>query len=445
MMRLFRLYGNILNSGFIALFFVAFSIQLSAQKDKTTLQERKAKIEREISYTNQLLSETKKSKQSNLNQLYLINKKINKREDLIREIGNEVTGIDREVIRLNDTIDKLSQTILDLKKEYAQLIYNTYKNRNAYDRLMFIFSSRDFNQAYRRLKYMQQYSDYRKNQAENILKAQHLLWAKKAEYEKQKSNKLVLIHNKEVEKQKLTTEQEEKNQTIKGLTKQEKNLGRKLQENQAALRKLQLAIEAVVAEEVRKAKEEKARQAAANKAAAKPAGNPATKPATKTITDTKAKTAPVVEPVSMSVTAEEVNLSKDFAGNRGRLPWPVDRGVVAVSFGEHAHPEFKNIKVKNNGIDIATSADARAKAVFPGVVSSVISIVNLNYVVIIRHGDYLTVYSNLKSVTVKKGDKVKIRQEIGTLYTDPEENKTILHFELWHNTYAQNPEIWIAK
>jgi septal ring factor EnvC (AmiA/AmiB activator) len=411
-----------------------FSNTLSAQKDKTTLQERKAKIEREISYTNQLLDETKKSKQTNLNQLYLINKKISRREDLIKEIGTEVNGIDKEVIRLNDTINKLSQTIADLKKEYAQLIYNTYKNRNAYDRLMFIFSSRDFNQAYRRLKYMQQYSDYRKNQAENIRKTQQLLWAKKAEYEKQKSQKLVLIHNKEVEKQKLTSEQEEKNQTIKGLTRQEKNLGRKLQENQAALRKLQAAIEAIVAEEVRKAKEEKARKAAA-----------ASKTASKPGTETKPTVNPVVEPLSMSSTAEEVNLSKDFAGNRGRLPWPVDRGVVAVSFGEHAHPEFKNIKVKNNGIDIATSPEVKAKAVFPGVVSSVISIVNLNYVVIIRHGDYLTVYSNLKSVLVKKGDKVKIRQELGTLFTDPEENKTILHFELWHNTYAQNPELWIAK
>lgn len=437
----FLSFLRICSSGFYCLLFMAAINPLWAQKDKTSLQERKARIEKEITYTNQLLNDTKKSKQTNLNQLYLINKKISKREDLIREIGNEVSGIDKEVIRLNDTIKKLAQSIRELKTEYALLVYNTYKNRNAYDRLMFIFSSRDFNQAYRRLKYMQQYSDYRKNQAENIRKTQHLLWAKKAEYEKQKSSKLVLIHSKEAEKQKLTIEQEEKNQTIKGLSKQEKNLVRKLQENQAALRKLQLAIEAVVAEEVRKAKEEKARKAAATKNAAKPD----VKSTAKTASTAKSPVSSAIEPVSMSGTAEEVSLSKDFAGNRGRLPWPVDRGVVAVSFGEHAHPEFKNIKVRNNGIDIATAADARAKAVFPGVVSSVISIVNLNYVVIIRHGDYLTVYSNLKNVAVTKGDKVKIRQELGTLYTDPEENKTMLHFELWHNTYAQNPEIWITK
>lgn len=442
-MQLFSTYLKTVAPGILLILMTALCNPLAAQKDKTTLQERKAKIERDISYTNQLLNETKKSKQTNLNQLYLINKKISKREDLIREIGNEVTGIDREVIRLNDTIDKLSQTIAVLKEEYAQLVYNTYKNRNAYDRLMFIFSSRDFNQAYRRLKYMQQYSDYRKKQAKTILRTQHLLWAKKAEYEKQKSSKLVLIHNQEAEKQKLTLEQEEKNEAIRGLSKQEKNLGRKLQENQAALRKLQLAIEAIVAEEVKKAKEEKARNAAiaANKSTAKPDA----KTATKTATNPAIPANPVVEPLSMSGTAEEVSLSKDFAGNRGKLPWPVDRGVVSVSFGEHAHPEFKNIKVRNNGIDIVTAAETQAKAVFPGVVSSVISIVNLNYVVIIRHGDYLTVYSNLKDVSVKKGDKVKIRQELGSLFTDPEENKTMLHFELWHNTYAQDPEIWISK
>ncbi|HOW30458.1 MAG TPA: peptidoglycan DD-metalloendopeptidase family protein [Bacteroidales bacterium] len=411
------------------------------QKDKTSLQERKAKIEKDIRYTNQLLSETKKSKESNLNQLYLINKKNNRREELIREIGTEVTGIDREVALLNDTIAHLSATLSELKDEYAKLIYNTYKNRNAYDRLMFIFSSKDFNQAYRRLRYMQQYSDYRKEQAATIQKTQQLLWQKRAQYQNQKSSKLTLIHRQQAEKQQLTIEQDEKNQTIKGLSKQEKNLARKLQENQAALRKLQLAIEKVVAEEMNKVKAEKAKAAAAAKSA--PKANVKTETGSKT--ETKTATKPVAEAPGMSSTAEEISLSKDFAGNRGRLPWPVDRGVIAVSFGEHAHPEFKNIKVRNNGIDIVTSADTKAKAVFPGVVSSVISIVNLNNVVIVRHGDYLTVYSNLKSVAVQKGQKVKIRQEIGTLFTDPEENKTMLHFELWHGTYAQNPEAWISK
>ncbi|HNX42938.1 MAG TPA: peptidoglycan DD-metalloendopeptidase family protein [Bacteroidales bacterium] len=413
------------------------------QKDKTALQRRKVKIEREIRYTNQLLNETKKSKQSNLNQLYLINKKINRREALIQEIGTEVTGIDNEVVRLNDTIDKLSVTLAGFKKEYAELIYNTYKNHNAYDRLMFIFASKDFNQAYRRLKYMQQYTDYRKKQAAKIQETQLLLWNKKSQYEKQKSSKLLLIHNQQMEKQQLTIEQDEKNLTIKSLTKQEKNLARKLQENQAALRKLQAAIEAVVAEEVRKAKAENARKAAAE--AAKSTVKTGTKTASKPAAGTKKITPPVSAPPIMSTTTEEISLSKDFAGNRGKLPWPVDRGVIAVSYGEHAHPEFKNIKIRNNGIDIVTTAESRAKAVFPGVVSSVISIVNLNYVVIIRHGDYLTVYSNLKSISVKKGDKVKIKQDLGSIFTDPEENKTMLHFELWHGTSVQNPESWLSK
>ena len=149
-------------------------------------------------------------------------------------------------------------------------------------------------------------------------------------------------------------------------------------------------------------------------------------------TDKASATKPLAanESKSMSATAEEVALSNSFSGNKGRLPWPVPNGTITGSFGEHAHPEYKNIKVRNNGIDITVPSGSQARAVFEGVVSSVMSITNLHYVVIIRHGDYLSVYSNLQSVSVKKGDKIKTKQSIGLIYSDPEVGKTILHFEI---------------
>jgi septal ring factor EnvC (AmiA/AmiB activator) len=425
------------------------ALLIPAQNQKAKLQERKSKLEQEINNTNKQLSQTQKNKEANLNQLFLINKKINHREDLIHAIGEEVNGLDHQIGTLNDTIFRLSTSLGNLKKEYALLIYSTYKNRNAYSRLMFIFSSTNFNQAYKRLKYLQQYSDYRKSQANAILKTQSLLGNKKLELEKQKSSKLTLKERQELEKNQLASEKLEKDKAIKKLTKQEKTLLVKLKEKEAALSKLQRAIEAVIAEEIRKANEEKARKAAETPVASKP--NEAVKKGSggKSSTEVKPATTPKSSPVAssnrMSSNVEEIALSNSFSGNKGRLPWPVERGTIASSFGEHPHPEFKNIKIRNNGIDISTAAGSKARVVFDGVVSSVMSITNLHYVVIIRHGDFLTVYSNLQDVAVKKGDKVKTRQVIGTIFTDPDVNKTLLHFELWNGTALQNPGLWLGN
>jgi murein DD-endopeptidase MepM/ murein hydrolase activator NlpD len=247
----------------------------------------------------------------------------------------------------------------------------------------------------------------------------------------------------------------------------------KLRNNEVALNKLQIAIEALVAAEIKKANEEKARKALAAAEAEKKATAEAERKAkakTEATKKAKAKTdaglknpeAVKAEPIakleektvavekaapaksnSMSATAEEVALTGNFAGNKGRLPSPVDRGAVVSSFGEHPHAEFQNIKIKNNGIDITSAPGVQAKVVFDGEVSSVIFIANLNYIVIVRHGDYLTVYSNLESVTVKKGDKVKTRQSLGTVFTEQGESKSRLHFELWQGTIVQNPSSWI--
>lgn len=430
----------------LLIFILGIVLIIPAQTQKAKLQERKTRIEQEIQNTNRLLNQTQQNKEANLNQLYLINRKISHREDLIQAIGEEVNGLEGQISTLNDTIYRLSVSLSKLKNEYARLIYSTYKNRNAYSRLMFIFASKNFTQAYKRLKYLQQYSEYRKSQANAILGTQAMLGNKKVELEKQKSSKLTLKDKQERERSQLASEKNQKDNAIKRLSKQEKNLLKKLKENEAALGKLQRAIESLVADEIRKANEEKARKAtAASKSA--DAGNVA-KTSKGNESGKGISPAKAVAPArsnSMSSSAEEIALSNTFSANKGRLPWPVEQGIISGSFGEHAHPEYKNIKVRNNGVDITTSSGAKARAVFEGVVSSVMSITNLHFVVIIRHGDYLTVYSNLKEVNVKKGDKIKTRQSIGTVYTDPEIDKTILHFELWHGTALQNPQSWMGR
>jgi len=448
------------------------TVTLYAQNDKNKMQSRKSKLEKEIIEMNRELEQTKLNKSANLNQLVLINKKISKREELINEIEQEVGSIDSQVKNLNDTIYRITMNLSSLKEEYARIIYSTYRNRSAYNRLMFLFSSHNFNQAYKRLKYLQQYTEYRKSQVKSIGESQQMLAAKKLEFEKRKSSKLTLKHNQEQERNVLAGEKNEKDEKIKNLTSQEKTLLVKLRNNEIALNKLQIAIENIVVAEIKKANEEKARKAASALAVAKAAAENERKAKAKAEADkkSKARSKPSSkspepsksEPVarveesrstaakaaaassnSMSVTAEDVALSGSFAGNKGRFPSPVDRGTIISSFGEHAHAEFQNIKIKNNGIDITSAPGAQAKVIFDGEISSVIFIANLNYVVIVRHGDYLTVYSNLEAVTVKKGDRVKTRQSLGTVSTGQGESKSRLHFELWQGTIVQNPSSWL--
>ena len=466
-------FSIILFYGIMCFLLATVAITMHAQNAKNKLQDRKSKLEQEIIETNRELERTKQNKSANLNQLVLINKKINKREQLIGAIEQEVGSIDSQVKNMSDTINRITLNLNSLKDEYARLIYSTYRNRGAYNRLMFIFSSHNFNQAYKRLKYLQQYTEYRKAQVKTISETQMSLATKKLELEKRKSSKLTLKHLQEQERNILANEKSLKDEKVKSLTSQEKKLLVKLRENEIALNKLQVAIETLVAAEIKKANLEKARKAAAVAETERKALVEADRKARlKTETDKKAKTKPdagvkkpepaKAEPIakneesrtaistptpvksnSMSVTAEDVALTGSFSGNKGRLPSPVDRGAVISSFGEHPHAEFQNIKIKNNGIDITSSPGAQAKVVFDGEVSSVMFITNLNYVVIVRHGDYLTVYSNLQEVSVKKGDKVKTRQSLGTVSTGVGESKSRLHFELWMGTIVQNPSGWL--
>ena len=382
----------------------------SAQQNRQSLNKSKKQLEEEIEYTNSLLEQTQKTKESSLNKLQLLNRQIGKREELIQTINTEIGTVDEQIAAGNTAIGTLNGDLKSLKADYARMIYYAYRTMRTTNRLVFIFSASDFNQAYLRLRYYRQYAESRRRQAEKIRSTQEALNRKQQELQEVRDQKMALVSAQERTKMKLTQEQQEKDKTVKELSRKEKELMATLKTKQNALNKLQAEIEKLIATE----------RAAAKKA-----------------TGSKTST-------EMSLTPAEKELSGTFAASRGSLPWPSEKGIVISTFGEHPHPVLKYVKVKNNGIDISVSNGTPIRSVFEGKVSRVLTVPNLNKVVIIRHGEYLSVYSNLDAVNVSEGQEVKTKQVIGTIHSDPDDGKSELHFEIWLGKTIQDPQAWLS-
>jgi septal ring factor EnvC (AmiA/AmiB activator) len=403
----------------LLMLFITTSSKLFAQ-NKNELEAKKAALQKEISLTNKMLNETKKNKELTIDELLKLKSKINARVELISAINQEIKLVSKQITKNQNNIESLQKELEKLKQEYAKMIYYAFKNKSTYNKIMFVFSSASFNQAYKRLKYIQQYSQYRKKQAESIVKTQLELQSKIAELEKDKQEKSVLLSLENQEKQKLAVEQTEQETTVKKLQSKEQELRSDLNKKQDAERKLQKAIERIIEEEIRKARE----------AAAK-----ANKDPKSTTTST----------TSFPMTPEALKLSNSFASNKGSLPWPVLEGVITDRFGQHPHPVLSGIEVNNNGIDISTVKGAIARAIFDGEVSSVAIIPGGGKVVMIRHGEYLSVYSYFSEVFVNKGDKITTKQHLGTLISEPDKAKTNVHLEIWKGMTKLNPEYWIFR
>lgn len=428
MIKQVRFLSNMINTRWLltGLFCVLLTFSYAQSvKDKEKLLRTKQKLEEEIRYTTDLLEKTKKNKETSLNKLQILAKQIRNRESLIHAINREL--VDVQVTMAVDSIQiyRLSKQLRELKADYARMICYAYRTMNGHNKLMFIFSARDFNQAYLRLKYYQQYASFRRQQAERIESTQKAINAHRQDLEEIKTRKISLILSKQTEKQKLDLEKTEKTKAVKELTSREKQLLATLKAKQQAARRLEDAIEKLIADDIKASEDRlKKKETKDKKPSVKP-GTPAT-------------------PATMNFTAKEKELSSTFSANRGRLPWPCDRGFISGSFGEHAHPVLEHVKVKNNGIDIMTDKGSPVKAVFGGRVSRVMSFPSLNSVVIIRHGEYLTVYSNLEEVSVRDGQEVAVKQIIGKVHPGSGDQKSELHFELWRGKVIQNPEDWLA-
>jgi len=417
-MMLWQLNIRVFYQAFIlsAISLFLLSAHVNGQDRKVNLQQEKKQIEAEIAYTNDLLDKTRKNRQSSMEGLAILQQKIRQRERLVNNIKAELVLIIQEIDETGDSIFTLTVELKKLKEEYAKMIYYANRHRGSYDRMVFIFSAEDFNQAYRRIKYFQQYSAYRRTQAVLITSTQDALSLKELKLERQKAEQQNLLSQEQEEKDQLEFEKGDVDRTIQDLGQKERKLKTDLRAKERAKAKLDKAIADIIAEEIRLA-EERARAAAAS-------------------TTTTSS--------GFALTPEEKILSENFSNNKGKLPWPTERGVVSSTYGEHQHPVLKRVKVKNNGIDILTSEGEYARAVFNGEVTRVISVPNYNNVVIVRHGEFLTVYSNLDEVLVSKGQKVTTKQRIGRVYTDRNENKTELHFEIWQAKELMNPAYWLA-
>lgn len=400
-------------SGYRIILLVILSVlwSYSAGQSKEELQDKKRKLQDEIEYTNNLIEETKKSQSNSMDQLLKLNKKIDARQEIINTIYEEVKLLDRKIEKNKTAIANLEADLQELREEYAKMLYYTYKNRSSYNRLLFLFSSKNFNQAYKRLKYLQQYTSYRKRQAQLIVKTREEINKKIEALEVIRSEKKVLLASLETERQNYSNEKKEQEGILNSLKKKESDLLKDLNRKQRTAEKLQRAIEEIIREEIRKARE------AAAKAGSTSKGFP--------------------------MTPEAQQLSNNFSANKGKLPWPVAQGVITGRYGTHPHPVLKQIQVKNNGIDISTNAGSTARSIFEGIVSKVLIIPGEGKSVLIRHGEYLSVYSYMSEVYVKAGDKVVTKQELGMLVSENANTKTTIHFELWKGMSTLDPSFWL--
>ena len=401
----------------LVVLFGGILLDTSAQSKKS-LQNKKIKLQKEINYTNKLLKETEKTKKSSLNQLQQLNKKISSRQKLIQTIEQEIEFLNDSINLQLATVDSLENNLTELKAEYADMIRKAYRNRSDYNKLMFLFSADNFNQAYKRLNYFQQYARFRQEQAARIKKEQ-------VEIDKQirileairKSNE-GLLKAELNEKNTLASEKSKKERVVSSLKGKEKELRTKLDKNRRAKKKVDDAIKRIITEEIRKAREAAAKKGKSNK--------------------------------GFPMTPEARELGNSFTANKGKLPWPVTEGIVVSKFGKNPHPTLPNVTVENYGIDISTKKGNIARAAFDGTVSSVITLPGQGKVVLIKHGEYFTTYTFFKEVFVSTGDKVKTKQELGTLMNEAGENSSNMHFEIWKalgqgKPVKLNPISWIYK
>lgn len=399
----------------ILLAFLLLLSTLTFGQSKEELEKQKKQLLQDIEFTNKLLNETAENKKATLSELNLLSSKINKRQELINTILREIDIIEKQIAETKGIVESLKNDLKRLKDEYALMLYHTYKNQSQYDRLMFILSSEDFNQAYKRIKYFQQYAKHRQEQAAAIEETQKVLESRTDELADKKLKMAYLVEDKEKEKIQLSTEKEEQDKMVSNLKKKETELKKQLQQKQRDAKKLEKAIARVIEEEIRKAKEK------------------------------AVKTGGTITKSGFALTPKELELSGAFENNQGKLPWPSERGVITSSFGVHAHPTLPSIKVENNGIDITTDKGIKARAVYEGVVTIVMSVPGAHKAVMIKHGEYISVYTNLENVLVKSGDRVAVKQEIGTVVTSREDGKTVLHFEIWKGATKLNPASWIVR
>ncbi len=423
---------------FISVPTISFA-QTKTQPSQKELQNKKNKLNDDIKQLNNQLSQTKAIKKSQINTIVVINTKIKVREELISTINSELAQINSSIKKNVTEVNALKASLDKLKSEYAKMIYFAQRNQDSYTKIMFLFSAGNFNQAYMRIKYFQQYSAFRKKQAAEIVATQVELNEKLKELEAQRYEKNVLLGNEQEEKQQLDGEKQQQEIVLSELQQQEKELKEQLEKKKRDAEQLQIAIKRLIEAEIKRKLEESAKIAAEKAAKAEKAEKNKTKN-NKTKTDNKTK--PVeVKATAPELTAEAEAVGADFSSSRGKLPWPVTKGVICQPYGEYEHPAIKGFMMNNNGVEICANKGTQARAIFEGEVTSIAISPTGGKLIIIRHGEYLSVYSNIGDVFVKQGDKVAIKQAIGTILD--EDGKTSMNLQIWKGQKTMDPSGWL--
>lgn len=407
------------------LFILLLITYLSFGQNKDILKQQQIALEKEINYTTSLLNKTKENKKSSLVYIDYLDKKISSQERLLQLLNIEQNLLKKQIFKLENkilenekSINDAEKEIIELKKEYAEIIYSLQKNKNERNDLMFIISSETFNQAYKRILFLREYSRARKTQALQITKNQdslainkQRLFSQKELIKSKKEQNLKLISNKKKSLNKVLISKDEKKTAVSKLQKSEQIFLKKIKDQQKKSRQLEQKIKKIIEEEIRLAREKIKRDK-----------------------DNK-----------ISLTPEAQLLSDKFSANKGKLPWPLEQGLIIQKFGKQKHKVFGNIETFNNGINIATNKNAIIRSVFDGKISRIFFIKGEGKAVLINHGEFFTVYSGLEEVKVKLGDNILAKEEIGKVLTRENDDRTELHFEIWQGYDKQDPSVWLFE
>jgi len=380
----------------------ARQIELEVQKERLTI---------EIKQINKLLFKNTKKKKDVLYEVEDLNLKISVRSQLVNVNNQQANLLTRQISVNERDIGNFRKELTALKKDYAEMIRKSYKSKSSQNRLMFLFSSESFLQAYKRIQYMKQYTSFRKKQGDEIADKTKTLQTLNTTLINQKRKKEVLVSENQKVQQTLEIERKSQEVLIRSLKKRSSSLATSIKQKQKKAAAIDREIERLIREAI----------AASNKAAGKKSSK------------------------TFVLTPEAELLAKNFTANKGRLPWPVEKGVVTQRFGTQPHPVVRTTMIKSNGVTIATSPNAVVRAVFEGEVMTVLSFKGSNPTVLIKHGNYITTYKNIGKLYVKKGDNVKAKQAIGEIFTHPQTGKTILQFSVFNEFTPQNPKSWIYK
>ncbi|GAA0753805.1 murein hydrolase activator EnvC family protein [Psychroflexus lacisalsi] len=389
---------------------LSFSL-VSMSQTREELETKRQEIQQEIDEINSIIKTTESKGKSALGEYEDLQKRIKATERLIQVNNQEANLLTREINTNANKIDRLRNELEQLKADYEKMIQKSYRSKSSKSRIMFLFSSESFLQAYKRIQYMKQFAQYRKKQGEEVMQQTKTLQELNSTlFEQRRDQEKILAQNRKT-KSSLVSDKNNLEQLLASINKQKKKYAQELKQKQQEVSRIDREIDRLIREAI--AKENK-----------------------KVGSDSKA---------TFKLSPEAQALAKDFAQNKGKLPWPVKSGVVSMRFGERPHPIVKTIKVMSNGVRIDTERNGKARAVFDGEVSQVSKIPGANVVVMIRHGDYLSIYNNLQKVFVKSGDKITRGEEIGEVGINSSSGKTTLIFQLFKNTNKLNPEQWIYK